>query len=74
MLNHQHLYKNGLTNLQSFVDRLNIAKIWNVSVALISLKSESVKLDANNLIEIAVDLKQLSDVLRSVVKKRIMLN
>ena len=74
MLNHQHLHKNGLTNLQSFVDKLNIAKIRNVSVALISLKSESVKPGSDNLIEIAVDLKQLSDVLRSVLKKKIMLN
>ena len=74
MLNHQHLYKNGLTNLQSFVDKLNIAKIRNVSVALISLKSESVKPGSDNLIEIAVDLKQLSDVLRSVLKKKIILN
>ena len=62
--------KNDLANLKSVVDKLDIHELKNVPNNLNYLKSKVDKLDIDELVPVPVDLSKLSNVVKTVVKKR----
>ena len=62
--------KNDLANLKSDVDKSDIHELKNVPNNLNYLKSKVDKLDIDELVPVPVDLSKLSNVVKTVVKKR----
>ena len=57
-------------NLKSYVDKIDIHKLKNVSTNLSGLKSKADKLDVDKLVPVLIDLSKLSDVVKNDVAKK----
>ena len=62
--------KVDLANLKSNIDKLDIDKLKNIPTNLSNLKSKVEKLDFDKLVPASVDLKTLSDVVKTDVVKK----
>ena len=63
--------KTDLANLKSDVDKLDIDKLRNVQSNLGNLKSKVDKLDIDKLVRVPVDVSKLSDVVKTILLKRL---
>ena len=63
--------KIDLSNLKSDVDKLDTDKLKIIPTNLSNLKSKVDKLDFHKLVPVSVHLSKLSDVVKNVVKKRL---
>ena len=63
--------KTDLANLKSDVDKLDIDKLRNIQSNLGNLKSKVDKLDIDKLVRVPVDVSKLSDVVKTILLKRL---
>ena len=62
--------KTDLVNLKSYVDKLDTAKLKNVTINLSNLKSKVDKLYVDKLVPVSVDVCKLSDRVKNEVVKK----
>ena len=75
VLIHQNLLKKmDLAVIKSYVDKLDIDKLENVSRNLGNLESKVDKLDVATLVHVPADLSKLSNVVKNHVVKKILYN
>ena len=56
--------------MKSYVDKIDIHKLKNVSTNLSGLKSKADKLGVDKLVPVLIDLSKLSDVVKNDVAKK----